>query len=183
MSLVIAIDVGIKNLGLCVFDFASQRVVFWDNVTLVPGGRYLPAENVQYVRNFMDKYQGFFANAFAVLIERQMRANMRIIESLLQHCTYDKCHIINARSVKMHYGLSTKNYRGNKAKAVEWALGFCAANPTAFADGLNARFQGSKKQDDLADSLLLIMYYLDTFSSQLTSEIGISNFRLEVPSE
>lgn len=183
MSLVIAIDVGIKNLGLCVFDFATQQVVYWDNVTLVPGGRYLPAENVQYVRQFLNKYQGFFANAFAVLIERQMRANMRIIESLLHYSTFDRCHIINARSVKMHYGLSTKNYRGNKAKAVEWALGFCAANPTAFAEGLNERFQRSKKQDDLADSLLLTMYYLDTFSSQLTSEIGISNFRLEIPSE
>ena len=178
MSLVIAIDVGIKNLGLCVFDFATNTVVYWDNVTLVPSGRYLPANNVQYVRQFINKYEYFFANAFAVLIERQMRANMRIIESLLHHSTYGKCHIINARSGELHYGLRTRNYRGNKAKAVEWALGFCAANPTAFGEGMKERFQSSKKQDDLADSLLLIMYYLDTFSSQLTSEIGISNFRL-----
>jgi len=28
-----------------------------------------------------------------------------------------------------------------------------------------------KKQDDLADSLLLVMYYLDTYSNQLTGDL------------
>ena len=179
MSLVIGIDVGIKNLGICVYDFAKNKVIYWDNISLVHNGRYLPADNVQYVRNFMDRYESFFANCFAVLVERQMRANMRIIESVLQAMNYEKCTIINARYVKMHYGLSTKSYRGNKAKAVEWALGFCASNPGAFEDNIGDYFQKCKKQDDLADSLLLVMYYLDTYSSQLTSEIGISNFTLE----
>ena len=50
MSLVIAIDVGIKNLGLCAYDFCTNQVVYWDNVSLTPGGRYVPAHNVQYVR-------------------------------------------------------------------------------------------------------------------------------------
>ena len=113
-----------------------------------------------------------------------MRANMRIIESVLHVMNYDKCVIISARSVKMHYGLSTKNYRGNKAKAVEWALGFCAANADVFCEGLDTSFHKSKKQDDLADSLLLVMYYLDTYSPQLESGAGIdgiSDFMLADP--
>ena len=84
MSYVIAIDVGIKNMGICVFDFCTGKVVAWDNVTLVPNGRYLPAHNVQYVRSFVEKYSGYFNEAFQVIVERQMRCNMRIIEAVLQ---------------------------------------------------------------------------------------------------
>ena len=95
MSYVIAIDVGIKNLGICVFDFQQARVVEWQNVTLVPSGRYIPSYNVQYVRDFVRKYEKYFDNAFQVVIERQIRANMRIIEAILQTLFYDKCIVIH----------------------------------------------------------------------------------------
>lgn len=167
MSYVIAIDVGIKNLGLCVFDFTTSQVVHWDNVTLVHTGRYLPANNVQYVREFIDKHSNYFLNAFMVLVERQIRCNMRIIESVFHALFYERCLIISARSVKMHYDLSTKNYKANKQKAVEWAKDFILSSPQAFANGTHSVFRNSKKTDDLADSLLLLMYYLDTYSNQL----------------
>ena len=120
MRYVIAIDVGIKNLGMCVFDFAQAKFVFWDNISLVPQGRYLPANNVQYVRDFVARYQNFFYEAGCVLIERQMRCNMRIVEAVIHNMFYDQCLVINARSVKAHYGIGTKNYRTNKQRAVQW---------------------------------------------------------------
>ena len=168
MSLVIAIDVGIKNLGICAYDFCTNKVVHWENVTLVPSGRYVPAQNVQYVRDFVWRNQALFSNCSALVIERQMRCNMRIIEAVFEAMYYDRCHVINARCVKAHYGLSTRNYRMNKQKAVEWASAFVKANPTVFAPELVDRYQTGQKQDDLADALLLIMYYLDTYSNQLT---------------
>ena len=172
MSYVVAIDVGLKNLGLCVFDFRTAKVVEWDNVTLVPSGRYIPANNGQYVRDCISKYDHFFRNAFQIVIERQIRCNMRIVEAVIQTMFFERCIVISARSVKVHYDLSTKNYRANKQKAVQWAKQFVQCNPQAFDSGLVAhRFNDSKKQDDLADSLLLIMYYLDTYSNQLTSGI------------
>ena len=172
MSYVIAIDVGIKNLGVCVFDFTRSKIVEWRNVTLVPSGRYIPAYNVQYVRDFVRKYDHYFENSFQVVIERQIRANMRIIEAILQTLFYDRCIVISARSVKVHYDLSTKNYRANKQKAVTWAKQFVSNNPTVFVDGLvDASFRG--KQDDLADALLLVCYYLDTYSNQLTTDVVI----------
>ena len=172
MSFVIAIDVGIKNLGLCIFDFTTSKVVHWDNVTLVPTGRYIPAHNVQYVRDFVRKYESYFNNAFQIVIERQMRCNMRIIEALIQSMFFETCIVISARSVKAHYDLSTKNYRMNKQKAVTWAKQFTLQNPHAFTDGLVAKsFSGVQKQDDLADSLTMLMYYLDTYSNQLTSGV------------
>ena len=171
MSYVVAVDVGIKNLGLCIFDFRTTKIVLWENVTLVPSGRYIPAHNVQYVRDFVRKYEQYFQNAFQVIIERQMRCNMRIIEALIQSMHFDRCIVISARSVKAHYDLSTRNYRANKQKAVQWASNFVSQNPQVFLDDIRASYRAAKKQDDLADSLLMLMYYLDTYSNQLTSGI------------
>ncbi len=90
---------------------------------------------------------------------------MRIVEAILQTMFYNKCLIISARSIKAHYDLGTKNYRANKQKAVEWVSQFVKANPVAFDEALIAKFKKKTKQDDLADSLLLVLYYLDTYSN------------------
>jgi len=37
---------------------------------------------------------------------------------------YEICIVINARSIKAHYGLGTKNYRMNQQRAVQWATEF-----------------------------------------------------------
>ena len=89
MSYVISIDVGIKNLGLCVFDFRNAKVVKWCNVSLVPSGRYIPANNVQYVRDFVAKHREYLDDAFVIIIERQIRCNMRIVEAVIQSMFYD----------------------------------------------------------------------------------------------
>ena len=80
MRYVIAIDVGIKkNLGLCVFDFTTAKFVYWDNVSLVPNGRYLPCNNVQYVRDFITRHQPYFAEASRAS-EQRARADLRLFE-------------------------------------------------------------------------------------------------------
>ena len=170
MRYIIAIDVGLKNLGMCVFDFMTAKVVFWDCISLVPNGRYIPANNVQYIRDFVAHYQAFFDEAAHVLVERQMRANMRIVESVLQALFFDVCIIINARSIKAHYRIGTKNYRQNKQRAIEWTGSFLARNPQAFAPGVALSFEQASKRDDLADSLLLVTYFLDTYSNQLGNQ-------------
>ena len=78
---------------------------------------------------------------------------------------FDRCHIISPRSVKLHYGLSTRNYRQNKVAAVEWVKRFLQANTDVILDP--DPFEKTSKQDDLADALLLVLYYLDTYSNQL----------------
>ena len=168
MRYVVAIDVGIKNLGLCVFDFTAAKFVYWDNVSLVPSGRYLPCQNVQYVRDFIKRFEHYFLDASHVIIERQMRCNMRIIEAVVHTMFFSKCLVINARCVKAHYGLGTKNYRQNKQKAIEWATRFVQMNEeVAFEKDVASAFRDQNKKDDLADSLLLVTYFLDTYSNQL----------------
>ena len=174
MRYAIAIDVGIKNLGMCVFDFVKGKFVFWDNISLVPGGRYIPSNNVQYVKSFVERYQCFFDEASHVLVERQMRCNMRIVEAVLQTLFFDRCVIINARSVKAHYNIGMRNYRLNKARAVQWADDFVKNNgSSAFETHALSAFATQNKRDDLADSLLLVAYYLDTYSNQTDEDNGL----------
>ena len=119
MKYAIAIDVGIKNLGFCVFDFTQSKVVHWHNYSLVPTGPYVPSRNVQYVRDFIQSKHKWFDEAMVVIIERQMRANMRIIESVIHALHFDKTVVINPKAVKVHYDLSMRNYKLNKQVAVE----------------------------------------------------------------
>ena len=168
MSYVVAIDVGVKNLGICVWDFQTAKIELLSTVSLVPQGRYIPMENVSYVRSFLARFKTYFTDAKVVLVERQMRVNMRIIESVIQALYYEKCVVVSPRLIKMHYDLSTKSYKGNKDKAVEWAVEFALSNPQAFAAGVTNEFSLSKKKDDMADALIMVLYYLDTYSDQLT---------------
>jgi hypothetical protein len=179
MQYVIAIDVGIRNLGICVFDFCSAKFIFWNNVPIVPNGRYIPSNNVKYVRDLLSRYESFFSNAHCVLVERQMRCNMRIIEAIIQTMFYDKCIVINPRSVKAHYSIGTKNYRMNKQKAVQWADRFITSNAAAFAPGVHETFLSNEKKDDFADALLMVTYYLDTYSNQLGSVNDLHSVSLD----
>ena len=171
MSYVIAIDVGVKNLGVCIFDFRSAKIVEWSNVDLVARGPYVPQHNVSYVRTFIQRFKPYFDDMFALVVEKQMRMNMRIIESVLEALFFEQCIRVSPRSVKVHYDISTNNYTSNKRKAVEWATQFVSNNSCTFEPSLVDKFLAAKKQDDYSDALLLLMYYLDTYSNQLTTAV------------
>jgi hypothetical protein len=172
MSYAIGIDVGIKNMGFCVYDFTCNKFIIWENISLVPNGRYIPANNVAYVLQLVERYKSVFEDAAYVIVERQMRCNMRIIESVLQTLFFDRCTIVAPRCVKAHYGISMRNYKMNKEKAVEWVQNFVHSNPQTFKSGVAGTFVDSKKRDDFADSLLLVAYFLDTYSNTLTDSNG-----------
>jgi len=111
---IISIDVGIKNLGICVFDCVSETVCYWNSEPLMTsGGRYVPSRNIEYVHAFVARHARYFENAKCVLVERQMRCNMRIIESVMHSLHYDRCIILLSRHVKLHFGLSRNNYHLN----------------------------------------------------------------------
>ncbi|KAL3929337.1 MAG: hypothetical protein SGPRY_002004 [Prymnesium sp.] len=105
----IAIDVGFINLGLCIFDVRSKKIVLWDCVNLAD--KYMPSKPVKCILQFVKRYEFYFKDAKKVLIEKQMRCNMRIIESVLHALFYDICIVILPRFVIMHYKLSGKDYR------------------------------------------------------------------------
>ena len=94
-----------------------------------------------------------------------MHCRMRIIEAVLQTLFYDKCMVVPPMNVKRLFGTWRGTHWRNKQAAVEWCAAFLANNPSV-ADA--SRFVG--KRDDMADSLLLVLYYLDTYSNQLEAD-------------
>ena len=161
MSYLIAVDVGIVNVGLCIYDVRCKKIVLWDCVKLA---HYVkPSTLVQSVFEFVGRYQHYFDDAKQVLVEKQMRCNMRIIESVLHGLFFNRCKVIMPRCVKMHYKLSGKDYRENKAKAVLWTRAYVPLQTALFADNVGDVFEKSNKKDDLADALLLLLYYMHTY--------------------
>ena len=171
MSFVIAIDVGVKNLGFSVYDLRTCRLVQWKNVPICGTGAYQASKNVEYVHRFIDENAIFFADLHTLLVERQIRVNMKVIEAVFQSRFFDRTRVLAAQCIKMHFGLSCQNYRANKKKAIEFVdtnfdglLTKYAVNMSEWVDLWNE----SVKKDDLADSLLMILYYLHSYSDQAT---------------
>ena len=158
---IVTIDVGLKNLGFLVYDMTSKRVLVWSNECMVTG-KYMPSCNVQYVRAFVQKWSQYFENAHKIIVERQMRCNMRIIESVFEAMFYETVMTVAPRSVKVHFGISKNNYRCNKQAAIEY-VSDCKnleeLDLTEVSEALKC-----KKKDDLADSMLLLLYYLHTYN-------------------
>ena len=162
---IISIDVVIKNLGYTIFDCEAKRLVKWNVASLVPNETYVPRHNVHYVQRFVQEHQHYFDNAIKIIIERQIRTNMRIIEAAFETMFFDKVLIITAKSVKMHFGTSMKNYRNNKKRAIEFVqtgIEQCAPWSSYLCDSMEV-WNMRSKQDDLADALMLLLYYIETF--------------------
>ena len=75
--------------------------------------------------------------------------------------------MLSPRSIKMHYSLCMRDYRKNKIAAVEFIRTHLTTHPQLVEPVLAQKFHTSRKQDDLADSLLMLLYYLDTYSNAL----------------
>ena len=163
MSYIIAIDVGIKNLGFVVYDCDDCCVCEWLRVDITNGTKYVPSQNVTYIHDFVKQHADYFAKAHIVLVERQMRVNMRIIESVFQTLFYDNCLVVQAQLVKMHFSISCRDYKQNKKRAVEYLTCIWEDIKTEIPnlDTWALSWNASKKSDDLADSLLMMLFRLD----------------------
>ena len=175
MSYVVAIDVGIKNLGLIVYAIETKRVVVWQRLDITKGVKYNTAHNVSYVHTLIEEHAPYFAQAHIVIVERQMRVNMKVIEAVFQSRFFDKCLIMPAQAVKMYFDLCFRNYRLNKKKAVEWLDMHWEDPMQVFISNtadLQVQWAAEAKKDDLADSMLMLLYFLDTYSNDHPNAFG-----------
>lgn len=158
---IVCIDVGIKNLAFIVYNTLDKQVVHWEKVVVAEN--YEPCRNVDYMYSFVDKYDHYFKHAHKVVIEKQMRANMRIIEAILHTIFYPVCSLVNARVIKSHFNIGMRSYRLNKKAAVDKSMELLSEPYCRISncpDCLNKLGSQSKK-DDLADCLLILVHYLD----------------------
>lgn len=155
--MLLSIDCGIKNLAMCLLDSETKKIHRWD----VSGVPPLHADGIFpcMVRHLNEK--PWVLEATTVLIEKQPDKNrgMKSIENLLH--TYflvkgKQVVIWDARfKVPDCAGTGRAMYTKRKATAVKRAREFIEGTEWV------AFFESHKKKDDLSDSLLQALSYIE----------------------
>lgn len=161
--MIVSIDVGIKNLAICQIDETTKLVHNWDVSGVPPehdDGLY------PCLRRHLDA-KPWLLNATTVLIEKQPGQNkkMKTVENFLhayfvikvptaETIIYDARH-----KVPDVVGTGKARYRQRKATAVTRCREFLESSE------LNAHwmdtFKASKKKDDLADTVLQALSFIN----------------------
>jgi hypothetical protein len=163
MAPLLSIDVGIKNLAMCLIDESTQLVLQWDVSGVPPQHRdgLFPS-----LRDHLND-RPWILTATTILIEKQpgMNKTMKSVENFLHSYFVIKCPkaetiIYDARhKVPDISGAGKARYRQRKQAAVDRCRTFLETSE------INAHwmplFVVSKKKDDLADTVLQALSYIN----------------------
>jgi len=155
--IVVAIDPGLRNLGWSVYDTNKEIFVSFGRYDLLkdqPKAKHTKYTNL--VRDFVEASKDVFDIADAIVIEIQMVAKFKVIQTAFECFFWEKSHLISPRSVRCHFDISTGNYSKNKKASVNKIseLDIPHKNKIWFE-----RFDKSKR-DDVADAILIALYYV-----------------------
>jgi hypothetical protein len=156
--IIVAIDPGLKNLGWSVYDSSAKAFISFGRYNLL---KDQPKEKhtkyADLVHDFVTASKDVFDMADAVVIEIQMAAKFKIIQTAFQCFFWGKSHLISPRSVRCHFKISTGNYNKNKKASVDKIpqLEISTKNKHWFE-----RFDKAKR-DDVADAMLIGLYYYE----------------------
>ena len=144
--------------------------------TLLVEGFFLPETHrihtgqlPAYVQRFLVAHASLFEQAEKIVIEHQLRGLMKTLEQMLHLKFYERVLIVQPRAVKKHYGCATRNYEANKRAAVRWASELVAAEAELFEPEAVASFESEAKQDDMADALMLVCFFRQTYVGAISS--------------
>tara|TARA_B110000091_G_scaffold6626_1_gene6449 strand:+ start:4015 stop:4566 length:552 start_codon:yes stop_codon:yes gene_type:complete len=158
IMIIVAIDPGIKNLGWSVYDTNQCRFKSFGRYNLLKDQpKAMHTKYPQLVHGFITASKAVFDVADIVVIEIQMVAKFKIIQTAFQCFFWGKSHLISPRSVRCHFDISTGNYAKNKKASVAAIpkLDIPKQNKTWF----NTLEVG--KRDDVADAILLGLYWVE----------------------
>ena len=154
--IIVAIDPGIRNLGWSVYDETKGQFISFGRYDLLKDQpKAMHTKYPQLVYDFITASKDVFELADAVVIEIQMTAKFKVIQTAFQCFFWGKSYFISPRSMRCHFKISTGNYAKNKKASVTKIpeLDIPVKNKHWFE-----RFEKSKR-DDVADAMLLGLYY------------------------
>lgn len=155
--LVIGIDMGYANLGVCILDTADLTIpTYWANERIW-FGRGKPTENELFwaMHAWCQRHIHLLYDADLIVLERQMQARFKIMNTVIRTLHPRKTRVVSPNSVTSHFKFTNKR-EIKKAQAVTK----CRELFPAF------EWPGGKL-DDMADAALLAKYALDTFYSAI----------------
>ena len=153
--IVLSIDIGSTNFGWSRWSRARGFFSFGLTNLKSVKGKDLPEKmHTLYTKGFFD--------ADVILCERQMRAKFKCCATAIR-CMGDnftKTHIVAPQSVKRHFGTMRLNHKENKKAHMELATDFLSAKEVE-------KLKGFKKKDDICDTFIQTMYWVQTKLNEL----------------
>lgn len=167
---VLGIDPGLINVGWAIVENGKLVTCGVFNMT-----HKVPVkERKQYarlVKRFM-RYK-MFRTCDVVVIERQMSGKLRVVANSFLCFNWGKSYLVSPRAVRNHHGISMSNYKANKRASV-------ARVPRYMTGRQVARFREAKKRDDMADAILIALYWYETCGMQNVLEEDDSESEFEM---
>jgi len=159
-NMLLSVDVGIKNLAMCVMDPSTKKINYWD----VSGVPPMHADGLfPCMKRHLDERSAHFGPVKTVVIEKQPDKNRGIksVEHFLHayFLVHDKDVVIwDARhKIPDVVGPGRAQYLKRKKTSVERCHAFVTENNP----DLLAMYEASKKKDDLADTVMQALSYID----------------------
>lgn len=179
-SYVFSIDPAVVNIGVCLYDYKNGEVLFADRIQIAPSLKALGPDSQivpKVFKLFFDTgspYAKMIKSAKMVVIENQMKARMKIIQHVIGAMCFAgnvEYTMLAPQSVKCHFGTGSRarakkgnrvkgtvgNYKANKVMAIEKAT---ELHPKLFSNCPKT------KQDDIADALLMCVYWGDKITGK-----------------
>lgn len=167
---VLGIDPGLINVGWAIVENGKLITCGVFNMT-----HKVPVkERKQYAR-LVKRFMRFkmFRDCDVVVIERQMSGKLRVVANSFLCFNWGKSYLVSPRAVRNHHGISMSNYRANKRASV-------AKVPRYMTSRQTTRFRAAKKRDDMADAILIAMYWYQTSGEQDVLEEDNSDSEFEM---
>lgn len=161
---VLAFDPGLKNLGFALVN--NGKLVRFGVMNVQEGVDKKYHKNYSYLMHRISRSR-MFRTADVIIVERQMNQKMRCIATALICFAWPRGILVSPRSVKIHHGISMRNYRKNKAASVQRA-------PEYMSKRSRARYRSLKhKKDDIADAVMMAMWYVETQGTEIPEQVRL----------
>jgi|32_taG_2_1085360.scaffolds.fasta_scaffold33569_3 hypothetical protein len=164
-----SLDIGIRNIGFCVYDSGTKRVLHLRLLNLIyeKGVKMCDGNVVYLVRRAIDSAKELFAMCDVVCIEKQLTRKMILIqiafEALLDRDT--AVLQVSARSIKCMFGTGTGKHKSNKKVAIQKVYRIVDRRTQLLIDAF-------PKKDDVCDAILQAIYLGENVKRLLDAKIA-----------
>ena len=152
--IIFAVDPGVKNMGYACYDTERKGFITFGKFDMQTGVK--SKEKTKYAlltKRFCDAMEDYLKKADVVLIEAQMQAKMKMIQTAMQCFYWDKSHVIGPLAVRKFFGISMSNYSKNKKTSV------ILSGQLIHSIREKHLMSSFEKKDDVADAIILARYW------------------------
>ena len=152
--IIFAVDPGTINMGFACYDSDKRAFITFGKYNMQEGVK--KSEKTKYAlltKRFCDAMDDYLRMSDVIVIEAQMQAKMKMIQTALQCFYWDKSVVLGPLAYRKFFKISMSNYNQNK-KASEKLSQLLIRTPNERR--LMSTFD---KKDDVADAIIMAKYW------------------------